>query len=82
MSSITEVSDPVEIKSIFASKTFWLNAITTAVTVTGALLDLPYVKANPQVVLYLGAAVSILNILARIITVGPVALPKVTVTLK
>lgn len=62
-------------KSIFASKTFWINIISTGIGILGVFIDSEWVKENPKIVSGLFTAVGILNVFLRSITTKPVTLP-------
>ncbi len=59
-------------KGIFQSKTFWVNALTLAVSIATALQGADFVAVNPELVAAIGVAVSALNIALRLITKVPV----------
>lgn len=59
-------------KGIFQSKTFWVNALTLAVSIATALQGADFVATNPELVAAIGVAVSALNIALRLITKVPV----------
>lgn len=67
------MSETVATKSIFKSKTFWLNAAMIVVYMLTAALDVDFVKQNPQAVLIIGMVVNSLNIAIRSFTERPVS---------
>lgn len=69
-------------KSIFASKTFWLNAIMGILAIT-AIIDPAFLSSfgiapdnQVQVLQVIGAVTAILNVILRIVTSQPVTLKK------
>lgn len=65
---------PTETKSLLQSKTFWANLIVTVIAVFTALANQEWVKANPGLSAGIVAAVGILNIVLRYVTVLPIAM--------
>lgn len=61
-------------KSIFQSKTLWLNAVTVVAAVVGFLAAHPVIAAHPQWVAGLVAAQAVVNILLRLVTDTPIRL--------
>lgn len=61
-------------KSLFATKTFWLNFITFLVMAVSGAMNLDFVQEHPQVVTYLSSAVAFLNIILRMLTDRPVTM--------
>lgn len=61
-------------KSIFQSRTAWVNGITTAIAVVGAVQGQQWISDNPTVVAGLIAAIGVLNVALRFVTTVPVAL--------
>jgi hypothetical protein len=58
----------VHAKSIFASKTFWVNALTLAATILGSLSGVLPPEAAP----YVAGVLSVVNIMLRVVTDSPV----------
>jgi uncharacterized membrane protein len=67
------MNEMVSTKSIFRSKTFWLNAAMIVVYCLTGLLDIDAVKQNPNAVLIIGMGVNFLNIIIRTFTERPVS---------
>lgn len=67
-------NDNTNTKSIFASKTFWLNAIQTAIAVTGVFIGAPWIVDHPQLASGLVVLSGILNVFLRYVTDAPVTL--------
>jgi hypothetical protein len=61
-------------KNLFASKTIWVNALALAVTALTAVAGHDVVANNPQLALWIGAALAGANILLRLVTSAPIAL--------
>lgn len=61
-------------KSLFQSKTFWLNLVTLLVGVIGFLAAHPLIAAHPQWVAGLVAVQAVANILLRLVTDTPIRL--------
>lgn len=61
-------------KSLFQSKTFYLNAVTLIVGIIGFLAAHPVIAAHPQWVAGLFAAQAVVNILLRLVTDTPIRL--------
>ncbi|MEZ6097236.1 MAG: hypothetical protein R3C03_23935 [Pirellulaceae bacterium] len=61
-------------KSLFESKTFWFNAATFIIAIIGLLMEQEWIKNNTQIVMYLGMASSIINVIIRSITNQPIKL--------
>jgi hypothetical protein len=59
-------------KSIFASRTFWLNFITTAVAMLTLLAGQEWIAEYPKVTAAIGVALGLLNIALRWVTVDTV----------
>lgn len=59
-------------KSLFASKTFWFNALTAASSVLAVLAGSPLIAEHPKLVAAVGIAVGIVNIGLRIVTDEPI----------
>jgi FtsH-binding integral membrane protein len=62
----------VETKSLFASKTFWLNAVGLVVLVATALTNHPWVQSNPNTAYIVGAVLTVANIALRYVTSKPI----------
>ncbi len=63
-------------KSIFASKTFWTNAIIAVVSIVGYFQGADWVAVHPEAVAALGTVVGVLNVILRLITKEPVKVIK------
>lgn len=61
-------------KSIFQSRTFWVNAITTMVSALTAVGGQSWVTEHPKVVAGIGVAIGVGNIILRVITTEPVSI--------
>lgn len=59
-------------KSIFASKTFWVNLVTTAVAMLTLLSGQEWISDYPKVTAAIGVALGLLNIALRWVTVDTV----------
>lgn len=59
-------------KSIFASKTFWVNLVTTAVAMLTLLSGQEWIADYPKVTAAIGVALGLLNIALRWVTVDTV----------
>lgn len=66
-------------KSIFASKTFWVNALTSVITMGTYLVDSSFFVNNPEFVAIAGTVIGALNVALRLITKEPVSIKKVEV---
>ncbi len=62
----------VRSKSLFASKTFWVNAITTLIAVITAASGQDWVRENPGLASGLVAALGVANVALRYVTVLPI----------
>jgi len=62
----------MESKSIWKSRTFWLNAIVLATGIAGYVGGHEVVAEYPQVVAGFGAITGLLNIVLRLVTSVPV----------
>jgi hypothetical protein len=58
-------------KSLFRSKTFWLNVAALTVAALTGLLDAQLIQDNPQIVSVIMGAIAVLNVLLRTITTKP-----------
>jgi len=61
-------------KSLWQSKTFWVNALTAAAAALTALAGSEFVASYPRAVTAIGAVLAIVNIGLRIITDQPIKL--------
>ena len=59
-------------KSLWQSKTFWVNAITAAAAVLTTLVDTPVIADNPKIVGVIVTTLSVVNIVLRLITSQPI----------
>lgn len=59
-------------KSILASKTFWVNAITLAAGLVAVLSGSELVQDYPQAVAVLAAVQGAVNIVLRLVTTRPI----------
>jgi hypothetical protein len=59
-------------KGLLQSKTFWVNAVTLAVSVGTYLMNSELFVNNPEVVAIGGAVIGGLNILLRLMTGKPI----------
>ena len=55
-------------KSIFASKTFWVNALTSVITMGTYFVDSSFFANNPEFVAIAGTVIGALNVALRLIT--------------
>jgi hypothetical protein len=63
----------VETKAWYASKTVWINLITTVVGVLGFIAGSDWIAQNPAMVAGLTSAVGVLNVILRLVTGKAVA---------
>jgi hypothetical protein len=61
-------------KSPYQSKTLWINGLALAVTALTAIAGHEAVATNPQLALWIGAALAGMNILLRLVTTAPISL--------
>lgn len=66
-------NEAVRTKSIFASKTFWFNALSFLIIVLTAMLDTSFVRQNPEVTYWIGGAITLINIVIRRLSDRPVS---------
>jgi hypothetical protein len=59
-------------KSVFASRMFWVNAITVAVATAGFVAGHDVIAQYPQVVAGIAVAQGALNIVLRLLTTQPI----------
>lgn len=64
----------VPTKSIFASRTFWVNAVSLVALAATAILDSDIVKQYPTAVLAIGMVINAVNIWLRKQSTQPVTL--------
>lgn len=62
----------VEMKSIWKSKTWWVNALTLTVSVATVVAGSDIVAAYPRAVAVIGSVVAAANMALRLITKVPV----------
>ncbi len=67
------VTPVVPAKPWYASKTVWLNLLTTAVGVVGYLAGSDVIAQNPALVAAFVSAQGVMNVILRLITGKPVA---------
>lgn len=73
--NLSNINNPKEtnmVKSIFASKTLWMNLIAGVVSVITMITGSDIVAANPEVGAYGVTAIAVLNIIMRFFTKVPV----------
>lgn len=58
-------------KPFYQSKTVLFNVLTFVIALIALLLDQSWIQQNPQIVLYLGLAQSIVNVILRSLTRQP-----------
>ena len=61
-----------DVKSIFKSKTFWVNAAVIIVGVASMLTD--PVQYGPEVAKWAAVVLAVVNIVLRTVTTGPVSI--------
>jgi len=66
----------MEAKVFYKSKTFWFNVIMTIVAFAGAMTNLEWVQANPQVAWWVATFITIANGILRGFTKVPLATSK------
>ena len=59
-------------KNIFRSKTFWVNLMTMAVSITAYFQGSELIAQYPEVVAILGTVAGVLGIILRVLTKQPV----------
>lgn len=59
-------------KSLIASKTFWVNAITAIVGVATYFQGSEIIANHPEAVAIVGTVVGVLNVILRVITKEPI----------
>ena len=59
-------------KSIFKSRTVWINVLTVSVATAGFLSGHELIAQYPQVVAGIGVAIGAMNIILRLITTEPI----------
>ena len=70
-----------ETKSLFASKTFWVNLITTLIAVLALIGGQEWIADYPKVTAAIGVALGALNIVLRYITVDAVKIMAILLAL-
>ena len=55
-------------KPWYASKTVWVNLLTTVVGLVGFLAGSDWIAQNPALVAALGSALGVLNVILRLVT--------------
>lgn len=65
--------DTVSTKSVFASRTLWVNIAMIVVYALTLSLDVDVVKNNPQATLIVGMVVNLINMVLRTLTDRPVS---------
>ena len=63
-------------KSLFASKTFWFNALTSVVALATYAADSSLLSSYPETVALIGTGIGMVNVVLRLITKEPVAVKK------
>jgi len=66
------MADTTEAKSLWTSKTFWVNLLVLVAGVTGYVGGHELIQEYPSVVAITGAVVGGINIVLRLITTQPV----------
>ena len=71
-----EVGDTVkvDVKSYASSKTLWFNALVTLSAIIEVLTQQPWVMSHAVLLVWLGSAVGVINIILRFLTISPVKL--------
>lgn len=69
----TKPLEVIDVKSIFKSKTIWTNLVAGAVAVVTHLADSDLVADNPELAMYFGTGLAVLNLLLRLVTKEPVS---------
>ena len=64
-------------KSIFASKTFWVNSITAVISLGTYFVDSAIFAENPELIAIAGTVIGGLNVVLRLITKEPVSIKKI-----
>ena len=59
-------------KSLFASKTFWVNALTTGVAVLTLIAGQEWIAEYPKVTAGIVATIGVLNVALRYVTTAPI----------
>lgn len=61
-------------KSLWRSKTFWLNVVALAVAALTGVLDADLIQQHPQAVAWITGIIALLNMLLRTVTTKPIHL--------
>ena len=64
----------MQAKSIFSSRTFWVNLITAVIAIVGTFSELAWVQDYPIILPITLSILAVANIVLRTITVEPVTL--------
>ena len=64
-------------KSIFASKTFWVNSIVTVTSLATYIADSALLANHPETVALIGTGIGMLNVILRLMTKEAVTVKKV-----
>ncbi len=60
-------------KPWYASKTVWINIVSTVVGVLGYVAGADWIAQNPALVAALTSAVGVLNVILRLVTGKPIS---------
>ena len=75
--NLKKTKEDFTMKSIFASKTFWVNALTSVISMGTYLVDSSIFTDNPEFVAIAGTIIGALNVALRLITKEPVSIKKI-----
>ena len=63
-------------KSLFASKTFWVNSLLAVVSIGTYIADSALLADSPEAIAFIGTGIGLVNVILRLMTNEPVAVKK------
>lgn len=60
-------------KGLLLSKTFWVNALTAAVSIAAYIQGSDLIAQNPEVVAWIGTGIGLVNVFLRLLTKEPIS---------